>query len=68
MPVTDGVTCSAAACAGHAPGEVGGGCNHRLNSARYHTDGREDGLQNGVDTASAIENKPGSKDRKQTSW
>lgn len=66
MTVTHGLTYSAADCGHHVADEVSGECHHRLNSARSHTDIGKDGPQNGVDPASAIENKPWSKDQRQT--
>lgn len=66
MTVTRGLTYSAAGCVDHPADEVGGGCHHRLNSARLHTDLGKDRPQNGVDPASAVENKLWSKDRRQT--
>lgn len=68
VTVTHGLTYNAAVCVDHAADEVTGGCHHRLNSARLHTDLGKGGPQNGVDPASAIENKPWSKDQRQTAW
>ena len=66
MTVTHGLTYSAAGRVDHAAHEVGGGCHHGLNSAKSHTDLRKGRPQNEVDPASAIENKPWSKDQRQT--
>lgn len=66
MTATHGLTYNAAGHVDRAADEFGGGCNHRLNGARSHTDLGKDGPHNKVDPASAIENKPWSKDQRQT--
>lgn len=65
VTVTRGLTHSAAGCVDHAADDGGGGCHHRLNSASLHTDLGKDRPQNGVDPASAVENKLWSKDQRQ---
>lgn len=65
MPVTHGLTYNTAGRVDHTADEVGDGCHHRLNSTRSHTDLGKDGPRNGVDPASAIENKAWSKDQRQ---
>lgn len=44
------------------------GVNHSLNTVRSHTNLGKDRPQSGVDPASAIKNKPWSKDQRQTTW